>query len=624
MDLFKIKDPSFLKTYNNQQLKQLSDEIRDFLIETVSITGGHLSSNLGTVELSVALHKVFDSPKDQILLDVGHQSYTHKILTGRANRFATLRQLDGLSGFQKRTESDHDVFEAGHAGTALSAALGMAIARDLDKKSHHIIAVLGDGSLTNGEVYEALNQIGEHKTPLIIILNDNAMSISKNVGHVSNNLNKLRVTKSYNVLKSDVKGMLDKGGVITKPIASTVVGLRNLVRKNVVDENLFTDFGLKYVGPFDGHNIAGLVRVLEFAKQQTTPLVVHLKTTKGKGYAPSEKDTKGNWHGVGQFALNTGETKNVLPPGVKSSSDIVSSTLLRLAQDNQDIVAITPAMKVGSKLENFFKKYPQRSFDTGITESHSATFAAGLALSGKHPFLSIYSTFLQRAYDQINHDIARMNLPVVIGIDRAGLVGEDGETHHGVFDIGILKPIPNMIIAQGKDSVETQNLLYTAFQTKQPFALRYGRGNEPYNPVNTFSNIAIGSWDIIKLVEKPQAIILTYGREVTTMENKAKENNYPWWIVNMRFIKPIDTNVLEMVFKENVPLFVYETDLSSGGISEDVVKFKNEHQSDVDLNIRGIGDNFVQHGSLIQLRKQQQIDTNSVTQWILDYSRQEE
>lgn len=621
MDLFKIKDPSFLKTYNHRQLKQLSDEIRLFLIESVSKTGGHLSSNLGTIELTVALHKVFDSPKDKLLFDVGHQTYTHKILTGRINQFDTLRQYNGLSGFQKRNESEHDCFEAGHAGTALSTALGMAVARDLDHEKHHVVAIVGDGCLTNGMVYEALNQIGASKNRLIIIINDNDMSISKNVGHVSSNFNKLRINRSYNSAKTDVKGLLEKGGIITKPLVKSVSTIKDLVRKNIVEENIFSDFGCRYVGPFDGHNISGLIRVFEYAKSIDEPIVIHLKTTKGKGYAPSENDRKGNWHGVNQFDLTTGESKNNLPPGFKTYSDIISSTLVRLAKVDEEIVAITPAMVVGSKLEQFFKEFPNRSFDTGITESHAASFAAGLALQKKKPFLSIYSSFLQRAYDQINHDIARMNLPVVIGVDRAGLVGEDGETHHGVFDIGILKPLPHLVIAQGKDAIEMQNLLYTAFKSNRPFALRYPRGNELYDPVEQFEEIKIGTWEIHKYTDTPKAIVLTYGKEVCYLDTKVKENEYPWWIVNMRFIKPLDREVLQTCIEQRVPIFIYETDMRKGGMSESVLDLLNTLECKSEVHVKAIEDHFVTHGSMVQLRKEQQIDTNAVLKWILELSK---
>lgn len=619
MDLKNIKDPSFLATYTNLQLKELADEIREFLIQSVSKTGGHLSSNLGTVELSIALHKVFNSPSDKILFDVGHQSYTHKILTGRAKDFDSLRQYNGLSGFQKRSESNHDVFEAGHAGTALSAAFGLATARSMNKENHHIISVVGDGSFTNGMCYEALNQIGVSKLPLIIILNDNDMAISKNVGHISSQFNQLRVTKSYNHIKEDVKSVLNKGGKVTKPITKAMVSLRNSIRKNVVSENIFSDFGIRYVGPFDGHNIAGLIRVLEYAKTQEFPIAIHLKTVKGKGYAPSENDNNGAWHGVSQFDPDTGESIVKLPDNMKSWSEIFSLTLTHLANDNPDIVAITPAMVVGSKLEPFFEKFPDRSFDTGITEEHAATFAAGLALAGKRPFLSIYSTFLQRAYDQINHDIARMDLPVVIGIDRAGLVGEDGDTHHGVFDIGLLKPLPNLIIAQPKDAQEAQNLLYTAFKQDHPFAIRYPRGNEVYKPVDVYEEIDIGKWELIKIKEdRPQAIILTYGKEVSSIISKIKENDFPWWVVNMRFIKPLDEECLRKLFSESIPLFIYETDMLSGGLAESILRVKNETNSQTPVYIRGINDHYVTHGSMVQLRKEQLIDTNSVVSFILE------
>ncbi|NLC42278.1 MAG: 1-deoxy-D-xylulose-5-phosphate synthase [Erysipelothrix sp.] len=619
MDLSKIKDPTFLTTYSNLQLRQLSDEIRQFLIDSVSVTGGDLASNLGTVELTVILHKVFDSPKDKIIFDGGHQSYTHKILTGRINDFKTLRQAGGLSGYQKRNESVHDAYEAGHSGTALSAALGMAIARDLNKERHHIIAVVGDGGLASGMSYEALNQIGENKHPVIVIINDNNTSSTRPAGKVTKNISKLRISKSYNSLKSDVKNVLDMGGLITKPITSTVDALSNLVKKNVGNESYFSDFGLSYIGPFDGHNIAGLVKVLEYAKKSKESIVVHLKTTKGKGYTPVEKSRSNHWQAA-QFDLETGEAKVTLPAGHMSNAEIVSTTLKRIASVDPSIVAVAPGRLEQLKLEGFFKAFPERSFDTGLTEDHATTLSAGLALAGKRPFLAIQSTYLQRAYDQINHDIARMSLPVVIGVDRAGLVGEDGETHQGIFDIGLLKPLPNLVIAEGKDSQETQNLLYTAFQQDQPFALRYTRGNEAYLPVKEFSPLEIGSWEIIKLVDQPSAIILTYGKEVVTMETKARENNYPWWIVNMRFIKPLDNKTLETVFDQGVPLFIYETDLLIGGLSESILAVKNQCHNASPLFVKGIKDEYIQQGSIIQQRKELAIDTNSVVHWILENS----
>lgn len=618
MKINEIKDPLFLKTYSIKQLEKLSNEIRDFLVDTVSKTGGHLSSNLGTVELTVAIHKVFNSPTDKILFDVGHQSYTHKILTGRANQFPTLRQYNGLSGFQKLYESAHDPFEAGHAGTALSTAFGMAMARDLDNQDFNIIAVVGDGVLTNGMIYEAINHLGSQSSKVIMIINDNEMAISKNVGYINSAFSQLSIAKPYVELKEDVNKVLSKGGIFTKPVRKAIVGVRNSIRKSVVTPNVFSDFGMKYIGPFNGHDIPDLIKALEYAKDYNGPIAIHFKTIKGKGYKPSEEDAIGVWHGVSQFDPNTGESSVALPEGVLSYSSIISETLIRLAKIDKDIVAITPAMIVGSKLEKFFEKFPSRSFDTGISEGHALTFASGLALSHKKPFVSIYSTFLQRAYDQINHDVTRMNLPVVIGVDRAGIVGEDGDTHHGLFDIGLLRPLPNLIIAQPKNSDEAQQLLYTAFKSNRPFALRYPRGNDNYKPVDSFEEIEIGTWELLKLSEEnPHAIILSYGKEVELLSNKIKSNNFNWWVVNMRFIKPIDKSLLNTLFKMETNLYIYETDYPSGGMSEAVLSYAQTQGYIQQIETITLGDSYIPHGSMSKLRQINGIDINSCVEKVM-------
>ena len=615
--LLNITDPSFLKSLTNAECRALAKDIRKFLITSVSETGGHLSSNLGTVELTIALHKVFDSPVDKLLFDVGHQAYTHKILTGRAKDFSTLRKYQGLSGFQKRDESIHDVFEAGHAGTSLSAAYGMAVARDLDAEKHQVVAIIGDGAMTNGMAYEALNHIGDSRSKVIIVLNDNSMSISKNVGYLSRRFNAMRIGKPYNEFKVDLNQFLAKGGKLLEPVQKGLVSVRNRIRKNVVNETIFTEFGLQYVGPFAGHNITDLVRAFEYAKKYDGgPIVVHVKTIKGKGYNWSESDVDGSWHGVSKFDIDSGDPLGHLAEGHLSYSEIAAETLIRIAQDDQDIVAITPAMRKGSSLDCFFELYPERAIDTGITEEHAATFAAGLALSGKKPFLSIYSSFLQRCYDQINHDITRMNLPVVIGVDRAGLVGEDGDTHHGVFDIGILKPLPNLVIAQGKDGEELQNLLYTAFQHGYPFALRYPRGSDNYQPVDSFEAIEIGSWEILKVTAEPKLVVLTYGQEVHLVYDYAKAEDLPIWVVNMRYIKPLDEAVLNIVLNLDVQILLYETDIQVGGIGDSICC----HMNDIDVHHKlhrvGLHDNYVCHGSIEDLRRQEGIDLSSVIQKI--------
>lgn len=612
MNLYDIKEPQDIKDLSFAQLADLSQQIRLFLVQSIAKTGGHLSSNLGIVELTIALHYVFDSPKDRFLFDVGHQSYVHKILTGRAGQFSTLRQYKGIAGFQKRKESEHDVWEAGHSSTSLSAALGMAVARDLNHDTYQVLPVIGDGALSGGMAIEALNQIGSEQRNMVIIFNDNNMSISKNVGAMDETFTKLRMSKPYNTLKDDLKSSLSTTR-LGNSVLKTMTNMKNAVKENVVDTSIFGDFNLDYIGPVDGHDIKSLVKVLNIAKHHEGPIVVHVMTKKGKGYRYAEDDSEGKWHGVSQFDPETGQTLSKLPAGHLNWSEVISETLLDLAKQNEDIVAITPAMKGGSKLDKFFQELPQRSFDCGIAEEHAMTFAAGLAVSGKRPFISVYSSFLQRAYDQINHDVARMELPVVIGIDRCGLVGEDGETHHGVFDIAMLRSIPNMILAQPKDSLEAQNMLYTAFsQNTQPFALRYPRGSVPYGKAPTYEALPIGSWTSWCSQEDYDAIVITYGSDVDKVISKAGVNGVNLRVVNARFFKPIDEAMLEELYHSKKPILIYETDMMAGGLSSAILEYFNDHQLNTSCIRMGIGDHFVEHGSVPQLRKLEQIDITSL------------
>lgn len=618
MDVKDIKDPLFLKNLSNKECTQLAQDIRDFLVDSISKTGGHLSSNLGVVELTIALHKVFNSPEDKILFDVGHQSYVHKILTGRAKDFSTLRQYKGISGFQKLEESKYDCWEAGHSSTALSAALGMAIARDLDNESYHVIPVVGDGSIVSGMSLEALNQIGSEKKNIIIIFNDNNMSISQNVGALTNGFSRLRTSKPYNSLKTDMKNILNKNEV-GKTVLAGMTAVKEKFKESVVDSGLFGEFGLEYLGPVDGHNIKDLVHILEAAKQHDGPVVVHVLTRKGKGYFPCETDRSGSWHGVGPFDPQTGKSLSSTPQGKLSWSEIVSETVCRLAKTDESICAITPAMICGSKLEKFFAAYPTRSFDCGIAEEHAATLAAGLALSGKRPFLCIYSSFLQRAYDQINHDICRMDLPVVIGIDRAGLVGEDGATHHGVFDISILKGLPNIILCQPKDGEEAQNLLATAFMQKHPFAIRYPRGNESYSAITSVQPIEVGTWTIFNQSKDAKCTVLTYGPEVDKVLSKVISNNLPVQVVNCRFFKPIDTTMCKQLATENKPIIVYETDILEGGLATSILEWMCDTHTMINIHRIGIQDTYVTHGSMNQIRKEAGIDTDTLFNKIQEF-----
>lgn len=611
MDINKIQDPKFLKDLSFKECDKLASDIRTFLIENLSKTGGHLSSNLGVVELTIAIHKVFNAPEDKILFDVGHQSYIHKILTGRAKDFGTLRQYNGLSGFQKRKESEYDCWEAGHSSTSLSGALGMAIARDLNKENFSVVPVIGDGAIVSGMALEALNQIGSEHRNMVIIFNDNNMSISKNVGALTNGFSRLRTSKPYTSLKSDVKEILSKNE-IGKGILAGMTNIKDKFKESVVDSGIFGEFGLEYLGPVNGHNIKDLVHILEAAKMHDGPVVIHVLTTKGKGYTPCENDSLGAWHGVGPFDISTGKSLSTMPPNLKPWSEIISETLCRLAKTDNDIVALTPAMICGSKLEKFFAAYPDRAFDCGIAEEHATTLAASLALSKKKPFLCVYSSFLQRAYDQINHDICRMDLPVVIGIDRAGLVGDDGPTHHGVFDISMLKSIPNIVMCQPKDGVEAQNLLATGFTQPHPFAIRYPRGAEEYSPIIKFDPIEIGSWTVFNKKQNNHLTICTYGTEVDRVLAKVISNNLPINVVNCRFFKPIDKNVCMQLFDDKLPVIVYETDMLEGGLATSIIEWACDNNKPLNIHRIGIADEFVTQGSMNLIRKDCGVDINKL------------
>ena len=617
MNLYDIKEPCDIKSCSFEELNELAGDIREFLIQSISKTGGHLSSNLGIVELTLALHYVFDSPKDKFIFDVGHQSYVHKMLTGRLKDFSNLRQYKGIAGFQKRGESVHDPWEAGHSSTSLSAALGMAVSRDLDGSHFHILPIIGDGALSGGMAMEALNQIGSEQRNMIIIFNDNNMSISKNVGAMDEAFTRLRTSRSYTHLKDDLKHSLSTTRLGSN-VLDTMKRVKNAVKDNIVDTSIFGEFNIDYLGPVDGHNIKNLVKVLKIAKQHEGPIVLHVITQKGKGYSFAEHDEEGAWHGVSQFDPKTGQSLAKNPPQHKSWSEVISATVLDLAHDNQDIVAITPAMKSGSKLQKFFEAYPQRSFDCGIAEEHAMTFAAGLAAAGKRPFISVYSSFLQRAYDQIHHDVARMKLPVVIGIDRCGLVGEDGETHHGVFDIAMLRPIPNMILAQPKDSEEAQNLIYSAFQQNQyPYAIRYPRGSVPYKKLSAYSYIEAGTWSYQDTGE-PQLVVISYGSDVDKIVQKAEANQLSLRVVNARFFKPFDTEMLEELCAMQLPIIVYESDVQIGGLSSAIVEYANDHGLKNTFVRIGLRDHFVEHGSIPKLRKVEQVDLGTLFQVIKD------
>lgn len=601
VDLNTISSPSFLKNLNKKQLQDLAVDIRKFLVEKCSVTGGHIGPNLGVVELTIALHRVFNSPQDKFLFDVGHQAYVHKILTGRADQFDTLRQYKGLCGFPKRNESEHDVWETGHSSTSLSAAMGMAAARDVQGKHNHVVPIIGDGALTGGMALEALNHIGHEKTNMTVILNDNEMSIAPNVGALHNMLSRMRTATPYNRAKDDFEGLLKRIPAVGGRLASTAERVKDGLKYLVVPGMFFEELGFTYLGPIDGHDFEALESTLLNAKRTEGPVIVHVITKKGKGYSPAENDKIGDWHGTGPYKMETGDfvKSSVTAPGW---SKLIADTVTRIAREDDRVVTITPAMPVGSKLEGFAKEFPKRFFDVGIAEQHATTMAAGMAAEGSKPFLSIYSTFLQRAYDQMLHDICRQNLNVFVGIDRSGLVGADGETHQGVFDINFLRSMPNIVIMMPKDENEGQHMVQTALAYDEgPICLRYPRGNGLGVPMDEeLKTLPIGSWEVLKA--GTDATILTFGTTIPMAEaaaEKLAEQGISVEIVNARFIKPMDEEMLHRIYQTGRPVLTIEESMLQGGFGSAVLEFANDHGYDTNQTERmGIPDEFIEHGSV--------------------------
>ncbi len=604
MDLTEIKDPSFLKNMSNEELEQFAVKIRQFLIEKLSVTGGHLGANLGVVELTLALHKHFQSPKDKFIFDVGHQSYIHKILTGRAGQFDTLRQYKGLCGFPKVRESEHDVWETGHSSTSLSAAMGMTIARDLKKEDSHIVPIIGDGALTGGMALEALNHIGHEKKDIIVILNDNEMSIANNVGALHNALGRMRSAGKYKRVKDEMEWLMKKIPAVGGRLAQTAERVKDSMKYFMVPGMLFEEFGFTYYGPVDGHDFTALQENLQYAKKTGGPVLVHVITQKGKGYQPAETDMKDRWHGVGPYKIDSGEKIKPVdaPP---AWSEVVSGTLQKKAREDDRLTVITPAMILGSKLEKFQKEFPERLFDVGIAEQHAATMSAGLATQGMKPFLAIYSTFLQRAYDQLVHDVCRQNLNVIFGIDRAGLVGADGETHQGVFDISFLRSIPNMVVMMPKDENECQHMVHTAVEYDDgPIAVRYPRGNGLGVAMDeAFHSLEIGSWEVLK--EGTDAAILTFGTTIPMAMQAGKElqaKGISVKVVNARFIKPLDERMLHELMSMNMPILTIEEAVLKGGFGSSILEFAEENgYQNQTINRMGIPDRYIEHGKVEQL-----------------------
>ncbi|GGF87148.1 1-deoxy-D-xylulose-5-phosphate synthase [Paenibacillus abyssi] len=605
MLLEKIKEPKNVKELSISQLEQLAAEIRQFLIEKLSITGGHLAPNLGVVELTLMLHYLYDSPTDKFIFDVGHQSYVHKMLTGRMDRFDTLRKYKGLCGFVKRSESEHDVWEAGHSSTSLSAAMGMALARDLKGETNKVIAVIGDGALTGGMALEALNHIGHEKKNLIVVLNDNEMSIAPNVGAIHNYLGKIRSDKHYQKAKDELQYLLNKIPAIGGKIAKTAERLKDSLKYMVVSGVLFEELGLTYLGPVDGHDLNKLQEVFQQANNVTGPVLVHVLTTKGKGYSPAESDSH-KWHGITPYKIESGQVLKAVGPPMYT--EVFGDALIELAEKDERIIAVTPAMPGGSGLMKFAARFPGRMIDVGIAEQHAATMSAALAIEGMKPVFAVYSTFLQRAYDQVVHDICRQNLNVVFAIDRAGFVGPDGETHHGVYDIPFLRHVPNMVLMMPKDENELRNMMKTALDYNDgPIAIRYPRVAGLGVEIDAeMKPIPIGTWEVLR--EGDSATILTLGPMIQVAEEAAdmlKRDGLNVRIVNARFIKPLDKAMLLQLAADKQKMIVLEEGSQQGGLGSAVLEFYSEHGiHDLAIRIMGIPDEFIEHGSIKEQRQE--------------------
>ena len=592
--LDKVNSPQDIKYMTLDELDLLSKDIRKFLVRSISKTGGHLASNLGVVELTLALHKVFDSPKDKIIWDVGHQSYVHKIITGRKEDFKTLRQFNGMSGFPKECECEHDIFDTGHSSTSISIAQGIACARDIKKENSNVIAVIGDGSITGGMALEALNHIGYTNTDMIIILNDNEMSIDKNVGGIAKYLSSIIRNSTITKVKDEVEKILQvsPGGNLISKTANKMK--ESIMHKFVPQEcSFFESIGIKYYGPIDGHNTKEVIEALNRAKYKKGPILLHVITKKGKGYRFAEEQPD-KYHGVSKFDIKT---------GIKSSNDIsiskqVGQKLSDMANENENIVAITAAMPSGTGLNIFEKNHPNRYYDVGIAEQHATTFAAGLAKNGMKPYFAVYSSFLQRAYDQLIHDVCITNKPVTFLIDRAGIVGNDGETHHGMFDLSYLNNVPNMTVMAPKDSKELDLMLDLSLNINSPVAIRYPRGNSYYIEAGSYDNIKVGSYEILSQGE--DIVILAIGimvkHAIEAKELLLQEGINPT-IVNARFLKPIDEKLLENLFDNHKKVVTIEDNVITGGLSTNINKFIIDNKYNIDITNIALPEEFIPHGN---------------------------
>ena len=618
MYLERIKSPSDLKLLNYEELKRLACEVREELIYRVSKNGGHLASNLGVVELSIAIHYVFNSPSDKIIWDVGHQSYTHKLLTGRYDRFSTLRRFKGISGFPRRQESEHDPFGTGHSSTSISAAVGIIEGRDKNKDKFKVVAVIGDGAMTAGLAFEGLNNAGELKKDLIVILNDNEMSISHNVGAISSYLNRILIGERFQKFKKDTKAFLEGIPKLGDKAAKIAQKTEEVLKGFFLPGIIFEELGFNYVGPIDGHNLELLIETLRRVSNSTTPILLHVITKKGKGYEFSESNPS-LFHGVGPFKIETG----TFPSDSRMTySEVFGDSIVELAKADDRIIAITAAMKEGTGLSYFAKKYPERFYDVGIAEAHAVTFAAGLATQGFKPVVAIYSTFLQRAYDEIIHDVCLQNLHVIFILDRAGIVGDDGPTHNGMFDLSYLRHIPNIVVMAPKDGKELQYMLKLALKHKGPVAIRFPRGRIPYNSDSAFISYEFGIGEAEILKDGKDVALISIGSMVYPSLKAAQRlegEGISTMVINSRFVKPLDSNLIINVANKIPIIVTVEENVLLGGFGSAVLELINDAGlGNIRVKRIGIPDEFVEQGDREQLLSFYGIDEDGIYNTVIN------
>ncbi len=612
--LTNIQGPEELKKLSKQEKECLASEIREEIIQTVSETGGHLASNLGVVELTIALHSVFDSPKDKFIWDVGHQCYVHKLLTGRQKEFQTLRTMGGLAGFPKGCESEHDAFDTGHSSTSISVALGMARARDLKKEDHHIIAIIGDGALTGGMAQEALNDAGDSKTKLIVILNDNTMSISKNVGGMSHFLSKLRSRKIYTGPSNYVRDQLARIPKFGDWVIKWVRRMKDSIKQLILPDMFFEDLGFTYLGPIDGHNEQELEKMLKKAKEFTTPVLIHVLTKKGQGYKPAE-DNPDRFHGVSPFAIETGKGKKEKKPDYSS---VFGEELVRLARRNDRIVAVTAAMRDGTGLKKFAEEFPDRFFDVGIAEQHAVALCAGMAKAGMIPIIPIYSSFYQRAYDQVIHDICIQSLPVILCVDRAGIVGNDGETHQGLLDLAFFNLVPNLTIMAPKDFVELRDMMKFAIRLKKPVVIRYPRGGEGKREFTKHDKIQWGKCELLE--EGKDITIIGIGKMVERamgVRELLLKRGIRAEVINARFLKPFEVAEMLKSMQKTKKVVTMEDGVLRGGLASNIREvIQDNGLKDIAFQGFGYPDEFIKHGSVEEIEDKYGLSEEKITKQI--------